>query len=121
MTFLPVEEVAPAHDRIEASGYSLSVALAVRFTALTAKRLVEVRRGARDQMDIEAGEWTIPGKLETKIRQNHVPLVPAALAVLERARDLGRSDEVVFRGRSAGGVLTDAGGGHAMSRAEIAA
>ncbi len=121
-TFLPVEEVAPALDRIEASGSSLSVSLAVRFLALTAKRLVEVRRATWDQMDLEAAEWTIPGNAETKIREDHVvPLSDAALGVLERARALGNDKGVVFAGGSSGGVLADASVRRAMRDAGIAA
>lgn len=105
-TFLPVEDVAPALARIEASGCGLSVSLAIRFLALTAKRLVEVRRASWDQMDLEAAEWMIPGDAETKIREGHVvPLSDAALDVLERARELGNGKGVQFPGGSAAGVL----------------
>jgi len=119
--FLPVEEVADALDRIEASGCSLSVALALRFLALTARRLVEVRRATWDQIDVESAEWTIPGDAETKVREDHVvPLSDAALAVLERARELGGKG-AVFPGGSSGGVLADASVRRAMRDAGIAA
>ncbi|MDE0038759.1 MAG: site-specific integrase, partial [Gammaproteobacteria bacterium] len=117
--FLPVEEVAGALDRIEASGCSLSVSLAIRFLALTAKRLVEVRRATWDQMDLAAAEWTSPGDARTKIAEDHGgPLSAAALGVLERAHGLGDVRGPVFPGESAR-VLSDSSVRDAMRRVGI--
>ena len=120
-SFLPVEEVAPALERLGATSCGPSVLLAVRFLALTAKRLVEVRRATWEQMDVEGAVWTIPGREDAKIAEDHaVPLSGAALAVLEEARGLGDGD-VVFPGHSAGGVLSDGVVRRALHRAGLEA
>ena len=60
--FLPAAEIADELAKLDASGYSDAVKLAVRFTALTAKRLCEVRRAVWDEIDLEAKIWKIPGR-----------------------------------------------------------
>ena len=107
--FLPVGEVAEALDRIGASDSSEAAKLAVRFTALTAKRLCEVRRATWTEMDMDAKIWTIPGRPNAKIKEDHVvPLSGAAMQVLRRARGLPQSHGVVFPNPgSADGVVPD--------------
>ena len=71
--------------------------LAVRFTALTAKRLCEVRRAMWAEIDLEARTWTIPGRRNAKIKEDHVvPLSGAAMRVLCRALELPQSHGMVF-------------------------
>ena len=60
VTFLPGSEGAGAVAKIDSSDNSEAVKLAVRFTALTAKRLCEVRRAIWDEIDVDARTWTIP-------------------------------------------------------------
>ena len=70
---------------------------AARFTALTAKRLCEVRRATWDEIDLDARTWTIPGRRNAKIKDDHVvPLSGAALRLLHRALKLPQSHGVVF-------------------------
>ena len=108
-TFLPVCEVAGALAKIDASDSSEAAKLAVRFTALTAKRLCEVRRAMWDEIDLDARTWTIPGRRNAKIKEDHaVPLSGAAMCVVHRALELPQSHGVVFPNpRSADGVIPD--------------
>ena len=109
--------------KIEASNCSEVVKLAIRFTALTAKRLCEVRRATWDEIDLEARTWTIPGRPNAKIKEDHVvPLSGAAMHVLRRALELPRSHGVVFPNlRSSDGVIPDSTIRRMMRRAGIAA
>ena len=119
--FLPAGEIAGELAKLDASGCSEAVKLAVRFTALTAKRLCEVRRAVWDEMDLEARTWTIPGRTNAKIKEDHVvPLSGAAVQVLQRALGLPQSHGVVFTNpASDDGVIPDSTVRRAMKRAGI--
>ena len=121
--FLPVHEVAGALAKIDASNSSEAVKLSVWFMALTAKRLCEVRRARWEEIDLDAQTWTIPGRPNAKIKENHlVPLSGDAMAVLRRARELPQSHGVVFPNPgSADGVIPDATVRRMMWRAGIPA
>ena len=120
-TFLPAGEIAGELAKLDASGCSEAVKLAVRFTALTAKRLCEVRRATWDEIDLEARTWTIPGRRNAKIKEDHVvPLSDAAKRVLRRALELPQSDGVVFTNPdSRDGVMPDSTIRRAMQRAGV--
>ena len=120
--FLPAEELAGELAKLDASGCSKAVKLAVRFTALTAKRLCEVRRATWREIDLDARTWTIPGRPNAKIKEDHVePLSDAAMQVLHRALELPRSHGVVFTNPSSGdGVMPDSTIRRAMQRAGVA-
>ena len=70
--------------------------LALQFTALTACRSGEVRKAHWSEIDLEVGEWNIPGE-RMKMRRPHiVPLSTQAVAVLQRAGVLFGTDGLVF-------------------------
>ena len=121
--FLPAGKVAGELAKLDASACSEAVKLAVRFTALTAKRLCEVRRALWSEIDLDARTWTIPGRVNAKIKEEHVvPLCGPALQVLERALGLPRSHGVVFTNpASDDGVIPDSTIRRAMRRAGISA
>ena len=74
-------------------------ALAIRFAILTATRSNETRGARWSEIDLDAALWTVPTE-RTKMRRPHrVPLSTAALAVLEEARTLPASDDLVFPSR----------------------
>ena len=121
--FLPACELAGELAKLDASGCSAAVKLAVRFTALTAKRLCEVRRAMWAEIDLEAWTWTIPGRPNAKIKEDDVvPLSDAAMQVLHRALELPQSHGVVFTNPASGdGVIPDSTIRRAMQRAGISA
>lgn len=81
--------------------------LALRFTILTAARSGEVRSARWTHVDLGARTWTRPAAL-MKAREAHVvTLSPAAVAILEEAKQLcGLSDGLIFPG-SGGRPLSD--------------
>ncbi|MGP5307142.1 tyrosine-type recombinase/integrase [Vreelandella alkaliphila] len=78
---LPYEEVgAFMHDLRQRNG---TAARALEFTTLTAARSGEVRGATWDEIDLDAGVWTIPGERMKAGREHRVPLSPAAIELLE--------------------------------------
>ena len=121
-SFLPAGEIAAELAKIDASNCSDAVKLAIRFTALTAKRLCEVRRAVWNEIDLNGRTWTIPGRSNAKIKADHVvPLSGAAMRVLHRALGLPQSHGVVFTNPGSGdGVMPDSTIRRAMQRAGVA-
>ena len=82
-------------------------ALAVRFATLTAARSSEVRSATWAEFDLAKAVWTVPGARMKAGRAHRVPLSPAALAVLERAKALPGAGDYAFPGGRVGRPLTD--------------
>jgi integrase len=95
--------VAALRDRPISAGR-----LALLFTILTAARSGEVRHARWSQMDLEARTWTRPAAMMKSGEAHVVTLSPAAVAVLETAKQLQTlsSADLVFPG-TRGQPLTD--------------
>ena len=89
-------EVGAALGKVRESGAYPGLVLAFEFLVLTAGRSGEVRAARWDEIDLDAAVWTIPGERMKAGREHRVPLVPQALAVLDRAREIASSHELVF-------------------------
>lgn len=74
--------------------------MALMFTILTAARSGEVRGMTWDEVDLDNARWDIPGERMKAGEAHSVPLSPAAVAILEKAKGLitGRKGEPVFPG-----------------------
>jgi integrase len=76
--------------------------LALQFLILTAVRCGEVLNATWAEIDLDAATWTIPAGRMKAGREHVVPLAPAAIALLKKARPLRRAcDDWVFPGRAA--------------------
>ena len=92
---LPYGEVAGAIEAIRRSRARVSVKLALEFLALTACRSGEVRGARWEEIDMEAGVWTIPAKRMKSRREHRVPLSGRAREILAEAKaDAPRSERV---------------------------
>lgn len=100
---LPYQDVPALMDRLsEKTGI---VALALKLSILCASRSGEIRGATWAEIDLERAVWTIPAE-RMKMRKPHrVPLSPQALAVLEEAAAIRRSDHVFPNGK--GVALSD--------------
>ena len=87
MEALPWREVPAFMDAL-AQREGLS-ALTLRFAILTAARSGEARGARWDEVDAEAGVWTVPAERMKRGLVHRVPLSPEALGVLRAARGLG--------------------------------
>lgn len=88
-------------------------AAAIRLLLLLGQRNSEVAGMRWEEVDLEAGEWTIPRARFKGKRDHLVPLPPEALAIIKAQPDKG---EYVFTG-ARGGPLTKKHIGNALSAA----
>ena len=114
-------EVGSALDRIDATRCATATKRAIRFTALTASRQVEVRRATWDQFDLEAAVWTKPAESMKTGREHRVPLSRQALEVLADAREDVRGGGLAFPGARPGSMLGEKVMTQALRQAGIAA
>ena len=89
-------EVGDTLRRVNESGARRSTKLALTFLVLTATRSAEALEARWDEIDLDAGVWTIPPTRAKQKREHRVPLSKQALEVLAEARKLSR-DERVFK------------------------
>ena len=93
---LPYQEVPAALKIIRGSSAGLATRLALEFTILTAARSGETRGATWAEIDWERAEWVIPaGRMKGKA-EHRQPLSPAAVNVLEQARELGNGEGLIF-------------------------
>lgn len=92
-------------------------ALALEFTILTAARSGEVRGMTWEEVDLDAGLWTVPADRMKAGREHRVPLSSSALAVLNRAPRWPGVD-VVFPGTK-GQPLSDMSLTAVLKRLEV--
>ena len=74
-----------------------TAALALEFTILTAARTGEVLGARWEEMDLEAGVWTIPAIRMKAGKEHRVPLSERAKAILEAVKAI-RDGDLVFPG-----------------------
>jgi integrase len=100
---LPYQDVPALMERLEEK--TGIAAKALRLLILCANRSGEVRGANWNEIDLEGAVWTVPAE-RMKMRKPHrVPLSPQALAVLEEAKAIRRSDQIFPNGK--GEALSD--------------
>ena len=83
--------------------------LALEALVLTAARSGEVRGATWDEVDLEAGLWSIPAARMKRKKPHVIPLPPAVVAVFKRALALQTGDAtMVFPGLVRGRPISDA-------------
>ena len=98
---LPHRDVAAAIETVRSSSSGQSaVKLAFELLVLTAARSAEIRLATWDEMDTAARVWTVPATRMKAKREHRVPLCGRAVEILEAARTLGDSNDLVFPMRS---------------------
>ena len=91
MRALPHGSVADALATVRVSEASVTTKRAFEFLVLTAARSGEVRLATWDEMDLDAGVWTIPAARMKAKRDHRVPLSGRALAILHDVQRLSDS------------------------------
>jgi integrase len=82
--------------------------LALEAAILTAARSGEIRGARWDELDLDAGLWTVPAERMKAGREHIVPLSPAALRVFRRAAELRTSGfAFVFQGAKRDKPMSD--------------
>ena len=103
---LPYGEVAGAIRTVRQSEADVAVKLGFEFLVLTACRSGEMRRARWEEIDLDAGVWMIPPVRMKHRREHRVPLSERAWEILDEARGIERSSDLVFPS-PAGGLLPD--------------
>lgn len=81
-------------------------ALALEFAVLTAARSGEVRGATWEEMDLDAGLWTIPASRMKSAKPHRIPLSPRAVQIVRRMKE-GAFNAFVFPGRRDDRPLSD--------------
>ena len=76
--------------------------VAAEFAIVTAVRSGEVRGAVWEEIDLDAGLWTIPGDRMKAGRQHRVPLSGRAVEVLAEVRGHSTGSGLVFPSKSGG-------------------
>lgn len=92
----PYEGAGALLQRVLQSNASDVVKLAFMFTVLTAARSGETRGATWDEIKLDKKVWEVPKERMKAGREHNVPLSDAAVAVLQRARELTDSKTLVF-------------------------
>ena len=93
---LAYAEVADAMKKIRDTSSPMASRLCLEFLILTATRSGEARGATWQEIDAENRLWTIPGHRMKAGAEHRVPLSDAALAVLERAREISDGSGFIF-------------------------
>ena len=105
MTF---EDIPDAVQSIRECEANLPSKLCLEFIILTGCRGGEARAAQWSEIDLKAATWTIPASRMKAKRDHVVPLVNAALDVLERAAAWAGKSNLLFPSPAARKVMTDA-------------
>jgi integrase len=98
--FLTIEEMQKLREAIE--GYpDVSAHNALLLLMLTGSREGEVLKAEWEQFDLQRGTWTKPARSTKQKKIEHIPLSPAARALLESMQTPGATGPL-FPGRSGG-------------------
>ena len=96
MRALPHGEVADAITTVWNSKASIITKLAFEFLVLTAARSGEVRLATWNEIDLDAGVWTIPAARMKAKRDHRVPLSERAVMILTETQERGNGTGLVF-------------------------
>ena len=81
-------------------------AMALEFAILTGARTSEVIGATLDEIDFDAGIWTVPADRIKAGKEHRVPLTPQALAVIKRAAPFRQDNPHIFPGQVKGRGLS---------------
>lgn len=93
---LSYQDLPAALEAIEASAANVPAKLCFRFVVLTACRSGEARGATWQEIDLEAGTWTIPADRMKTGHEHRIPLSSAALDVLKAASAFRDESGLVF-------------------------
>jgi integrase len=104
---MPYKEVPAFVSKLAGGEFSVG-RLALHFLVLTAARSGEVRKARWGHVDPESFEWRVPPENAKTAKLHIVPLLPAAMAILEKIRGVFGVDpeDYIFPGLN--GQMSDA-------------
>lgn len=97
---LPYAAVPQFLTDLSAAQAGDSTKLALEFLILTAARTGEVIGARWEEIDFDAGIWTVPAARMKAGREHRVPLSPQCIELLEKAKAMADGGGYVFPGRT---------------------
>lgn len=97
---LPYTEVPSFIASLRNSASGEITKLAFEFLILTALRTSEILLAKWGELDLANSVWVIPANRMKAKREHRVPLGPACISLLKRAKNLACDSEYIFPGRS---------------------
>jgi integrase len=104
---LAYERVPTFLAEVRAAEAAAVVRWALELVILTATRTSEVLGARWEEVDLDAGVWTIPASRIKVGREHRIPLVPAVAAVFRQAAKVRGDQPYVFPGRRPGRPLSN--------------
>ena len=104
---MPYADLPAALNTVHDSTADPSTKLAVEFLAPTAGRSGETRKAIWSEVDLAGAKWVIPAARMKSRKEHRVPLSDRALEILEKARELKSSDDLIFPSRKTGRPYSD--------------
>src|SRR5262245_33776370 len=101
------DEMPALLERLQSAEGGEIAKLALEFLILTVSRTGEVLGARWAEIDLADRTWTIPANRMKARREHRVPLCTRAVEILERAKELGCSAELVFPGRVDGRPMSN--------------
>ena len=93
---LPFAEVGAAVQKVRSTDAWPATKLAFEYMTFTATRSGETRLATWDEVDLDAGAWTIPATRMKTGLEHRVPLSLQAVDLLRQARDWGDGTGLIF-------------------------
>ncbi len=93
---LSEEELGKVLRKLGSAAMADATRLALRLQLLTGARVGEAAGAQWEEIDLDAGLWTIPAERSKNKRTHRLPLSSQALSVLGAARALDRGTDAVF-------------------------
>jgi len=109
-------EIAAFWSRLDATGITPAIRLALRFVLVTAQRKGEVAAAQWQDIDLDAAVWTIPADRSKNGLAHRVPLSPLAIGILAEAKKLAGRSRFVFASPVTGRAVGVATLGNALRR-----
>jgi integrase len=97
---LPYSDVSQFVANLPTSGINEPAMLAFEFLILTAARTNEVLGATWEEVDLDQGVWTVSPERMKSGRAHRVPLAPRCVEIIQRLREIGGNNVLVFPGRS---------------------
>lgn len=116
---MPFNDVPAFVKTLRQSNGNAASHVPLEFLILTATRTSEVLGALWSEIDIESSTWTIPPERMKAEREHRVPLVPRAIALLEQARLMSQTSNLIFVGRNVERPLSNMTLLEVLKRAEL--
>jgi integrase len=116
---LPYAELPEFMPGLRSVDCAQEIRLVLEFLILTVARSNEARGAKKDEFDLKAQLWTIPGHRMKAGQEHVVPLSARAIEIIEQAKKLSADSELLFRSQRTAGQISDSSLTRVLRRLKI--